>query len=166
MAARGRITLGAMLLFGALGMLAWRRLEPPPPLPVSRRDFSVEAPTPPVRDPGLMTAGLAARDHVALDAEATLQKLEVLSLTNKPAALELALAADQQLPSAGVMAEARRAMIVTLLADLNRLSEARVRARTFTAGYPRSAYLPLVQGVTGVHPRPRPSELRDAHAPR
>jgi len=84
-------------------------------------------------------------------------------VTDKPRALELALEGDARLPASGTLAEARRALIVTLLVDLDRMPEARDRARRFTSEYPASDYLPLVQGVTGVHPRPRPSELRDAH---
>jgi len=96
------------------------------------------------------------------DAESLLRQLEPLAVTDKPRALELALKGDARLPASGVFAEARRALIVTLLVDLDRMPEARDRARRFTSEYPTSDYLPLVQGVTGVHPRPRPSELRDA----
>jgi len=39
---------------------------------------------------------------------------------------------------------------------------ARARTRKFIAEYPTSRYLPLVQGVTGIHPRPSPSQMRDA----
>jgi hypothetical protein len=96
------------------------------------------------------------------EAEALLRRLEPLAVTDKAHALQLALEGDARLPASGVFAEARRALIVTLLVDLDRMDEARARARSFTAEYPASGYLPLVQGVTGVHPRPRPSELRDA----
>jgi hypothetical protein len=91
-----------------------------------------------------------------------LRELEPLAVSDKPRALELALAADTQLPVTGVLAEARRALIVTLLVDTARMNEARERARWFMRAYPDSRYLPLIQGVTGLHPRPRPSELRDA----
>jgi hypothetical protein len=104
----------------------------------------------------------AARNSTAPDPESLLHELEALAVNDKPRALAVALSADDHLPAAGVLAEARRAFIVTLLVDLQRMSEARERAREFTRSYPTSRYVPLVQGVTGVHPRPRPSELRDA----
>jgi hypothetical protein len=90
--------------------------------------------------------------------EQLLRELEQLSVTDKPRALSLALAEDERLSPVGVMAEARRALIVTLMVDLERMPEARARTREFMRSYPDSRYLPLVQGVTGIHPRPRPSE--------
>jgi hypothetical protein len=98
----------------------------------------------------------------SLDPESLLRELEPLAVTDRPRALALALEADAKLPTAGAFAEARRALIVTLLVDLQRMAEARDRTRAFMQSYPDSRYLPLVQGVTGVHPRPRPRELRDA----
>lgn len=94
--------------------------------------------------------------------EELLRELERLSVTDKPRALSLALAEDERLSPFGVMAEARRALIVTLMVELGRMPEARARTRELMQTYPDSRYLPLVQGVTGIHPRPRPSELRDA----
>src|SRR5687768_13360346 len=94
--------------------------------------------------------------------EAVLRQLEPLAVTDKPRALELALAADRGLPESGVMAEARRALIVTLLVDTQRMAEARGRAREFFRLYPTSRYVPLVRGVTGLHSRPTPRESRDA----
>jgi hypothetical protein len=121
------------------------------------------SPTARAGDPVPITARVAPpRTSAAPDPEALLHELEALAVNDKPRALALALVADDDLPAAGVFAEARRAFIVTLLVDSQRMSEARERARQFTRSYPNSRYLPLVQGVTGVHPRPRPSELRDA----
>lgn len=113
--------------------------------------------------PAPITASVAAsRGSAVPDPEALLHELEALAVNDKSRALTRALEADHDLPTIGVFAEARRAFIVTLLVDMQRMSEARERAREFTRSFPTSRYLPLVQGVTGVHPRPRPSELRDA----
>jgi hypothetical protein len=149
----------------ALG-LHWLGREPPSLPRVSGAPPSASAPVAPPEHALLATHVEPERALPALDAEASLREIDALSRTDKPRALELALEADRRLPPVGVMAEARRAVIVTLLAELDRLSEARARARNFGAEYPNSRYLPLVQGVTGVHPRPRPSELRDARLPR
>ena len=102
--------------------------------------------------------------HVPLvpEDEAVLRQLEPLAVTDKPRALELALAADRRLPESGVMAEARRALIVTLLVETQGMAEARRRAREFFRLYPTSRYVPLVRGVTGLHSRPTPQESRDA----
>jgi hypothetical protein len=117
----------------------------------------------PLALPAPIPASVApARPDTDFEAEAVLRELEPLAVHDKPRALALALDADARLPAAGVFAEARRALIVTLLVDLQRTAEARDRAREFTRNYQKSRYLPLVQGVTGFHPRPRPSELRDA----
>jgi hypothetical protein len=118
---------------------------PSPPLKTETLTAAVQSPLPP-----------------APDAEQLLRELEPLSITDKPLALSRALAADARLSPAGVMAEARRALIVTLMVDTERMPEARVRAREFIRRYPQSRYLPLVQGTTGIHPRPTPSQLRDA----
>jgi hypothetical protein len=45
-------------------------------------------------------------------------------------------------------------MIITLLVDLGRMDEARARVDRFLEAYPNSRYRPLVQGKTGIHPRP------------
>ncbi|HEX2733163.1 MAG TPA: hypothetical protein VHM70_16245 [Polyangiaceae bacterium] len=83
-----------------------------------------------------------------------LRELEALSLTDKQAALLLVEQGEQWYPSQGRAAEARRAMRVTLLVDLGRMPEARRFTREFIEQYPTSSYRPLVQGVTGIHPRP------------
>lgn len=82
------------------------------------------------------------------------QHLEELRRTDKEQALAYALAGDEWYPDSGKPAEARRAMIVTLLVDLGRMSEARERTHAFIKQYPQSPYRRLAQGVTGIHPRP------------
>jgi hypothetical protein len=164
---RTRAWLVALALTaGVVALLAWRAGSPAssPPSAVAQ----VAAPSEPRAEVAWSTtirASVASSSVLELDAETVLRRLEPLSVTEKPRALALALEADARLPPSGVFAEARRALIVTLLVDLDRVSEARARARQFTVEYPASRYLPLVQGVTGVHPRPRPSQLRDARAP-
>jgi len=93
------------------------------------------------------SAGSAAEDD-------TLAELAHLNATDKPRALALALSADPTSPSGGPAAEARRAMIITLLVDLGKMDEARQRVYLYIGEYPDSPYLPLVEGKTGVHPRP------------
>lgn len=81
-------------------------------------------------------------------------QLEMWQVTDKERALSFALAGEEWYSDIGKPAEARRAMIVTLLTDLGRMAEARARTRDFLEKYPNSSYRRLVQGVTGVHPRP------------
>lgn len=81
-------------------------------------------------------------------------ELEKLQRTDKENALVFALKGDEWYSPTGKPAEARRAMIVTLMVDLGRMEEARVRTRDFISQYPNSPYRRLVQGVTGIHPRP------------
>jgi hypothetical protein len=83
-----------------------------------------------------------------------LKQLSALNRTDKSAALLLVEKGEQWYPDKGRAAEARRAMRITLLVDLGRMPEARSFTREFIASYPESAYRPLVQGVTGIHPRP------------
>lgn len=167
MRGRLRAALTSLLLLAALWG-AWRALRSEPPLPAPVVSPS-PAPSVPVEsassgaDPTpTPSRAMSAPSEPEAEAETNLRELERLSLTDKPRALALAREADAKLPSHGVMAEARRALIVTLLVDSNQWREARERTRDFASRYPTSRYLPLVQGVTGVHPRPRPSELRDA----
>jgi hypothetical protein len=82
------------------------------------------------------------------------RELARLNVLDKPRALALALALDEHFPGVGRYAEARRAMIITLLVDLDRMEEARDRVHRYIDDYPESAYLSLVEGKTGVHPRP------------
>jgi hypothetical protein len=153
-----RVSVGCALL----GSFAWRALRPEVEPTVARTSRALPQPAP-LRQPPPLTAAITPAAQRAVDpAEQLLRELEPLAVFDKPAALARALAADARLPAQGMMAEARRALIVTLMVDTERISEARVRALEFIKQYPDSRYLPLVKGVTGVHPRPRPSELRDA----
>jgi hypothetical protein len=86
--------------------------------------------------------------------EDLLSQLAGLNATDKPRALALALSMDDAYPASGANAEARRAMIITLLVDLGRMDEARQRVSRYIEAYPDSPYLPLVEGKTGIHPRP------------
>lgn len=81
-------------------------------------------------------------------------ELESLKKSDKKRALAYALQGENWYSEHGKAAEARRAMIVTLLVDVGRMDEARERTRSFIELYPNSPYRRLVQGVTGVHPRP------------
>lgn len=83
-----------------------------------------------------------------------LRELAQLNRTDKRRALSLVEKGEAWYQASGVRAEARRAMGITLLVDLGDMDEARVRTRRFIAEHPDSAYRPLVQGVTGIHPRP------------
>lgn len=78
------------------------------------------------------------------------QTLQHLRVTDKKRALAHALRGT----STGRSGEAREAMIVTLLVELDRMPEARERTRRFLAEHPESSYRTLVQGMTGIHPRP------------
>lgn len=82
------------------------------------------------------------------------QQLEDLQRTDKARALAYALQGDEWYPDTGRPAEARRAMTITLQVELGQMSEARERTRDFIQRYPDSPYRPLIQGVTGIHPRP------------
>jgi hypothetical protein len=81
-------------------------------------------------------------------------ELERLQVTDKARALSLARQGEEWYPPTGELAEACKAMIVTLLVDTGGMTEARQLARRFIAAFPSSDYRPLVQGLTGVHPRP------------
>jgi hypothetical protein len=83
-----------------------------------------------------------------------LEQLTALNHTDKQAALTWAEKGEEWYSEVGRNAEARRAMRVTLLVDLKRMDEARRFTRAFIAKYPDSPYRRLVQGVTGIHPRP------------
>lgn len=93
-------------------------------------------------------------------AELYLRQLEALSRSDKAAALALAQNPESEFPERGVFAEAREALSITLLVDLGRMTEARHEVRRFIQSHPQSRYRPLVQGMTGIHPRPtRPQTL-------
>jgi hypothetical protein len=69
-------------------------------------------------------------------------------------ALEHALQGEPRLSHDGTTLAANDAMVITLLADVGRMPEARARAHRFLTRNPGSPYAPLVRGVTGIHPRP------------
>lgn len=96
----------------------------------------------------------AARPMEPPTEEEFLRRLDELNASDKSRALAWAREGADWVT--GVAAEAREAMIITLLVDLNRMGEARASVREFIAAHPDSPYRPLVQGVTGVHPRPGP----------
>lgn len=83
-----------------------------------------------------------------------LRDLEALRQRDKSAALELARKGDAWYPDTGVFAEARQAVVASLLVDLGRMKEARAEVRRFLEKYPESRYRPMLQGLTGIHPRP------------
>lgn len=85
--------------------------------------------------------------------EAALREASRLNAMDKPGALQLILDAEDRFPESPY-AEPRRALRITLLIDLGRMEEARALVRPFLERYPKSEYGPLVQGVTGIHPRP------------
>lgn len=86
--------------------------------------------------------------------QAYFHELSRLNAVDKPHALELARQGDTWYGTTGANAEARKAMAITLLVDLGNMEQARRETRAFIAAYPQSSYRPLVQGVTGIHPRP------------
>lgn len=88
------------------------------------------------------------------DEPAYWRELSRLNTADKSRALEYARKGDTWYGATGGTAEARQAMIVTVLVDLGKMDEARREARAFMTAHPGSSYLPLVQGVTGIHPRP------------
>lgn len=96
----------------------------------------------------------AAASHRPETEDQFMRELMQLESTDKQAALTLAQKGEAWYSGSGKPAEARKAMIVTLLADLDRMDEARALARGFMTAFPDSEYLPLVQGATGIHPRP------------
>jgi hypothetical protein len=96
--------------------------------------------------PSLSDAPLPEREYF--------QQLQELNHSDKRAALTLVEKGEQWYSSTGQLAEARRALRVTLLVDLGQMAEARRLTREYLERYPDSPYSRLVQGVTGIHPRP------------
>lgn len=126
----------------------------------------VDATSPSTAGPALTLSALIL-DTAPPEAE-YLEQLTELNRTDKQAALTLAEKGDHWYASTGKLAEARRAMRITLLVDLDRMPEARALTREFIARYPDSPYRRLVQGVTGIHPRPsgpRPTSDATESAP-
>jgi|GEM_PF-1664701 len=123
------------------------------PTPARRSRAAAPAPSPqPDRAPFAAAANLGFEQPAS--PELYWQELERLEREDQARALAYALAGDEWYPDVGRPAEARRAKIVTLLVDLHRMSEARERTQKFIEAYPSSPYRHLVQGVTGIHPRP------------
>jgi hypothetical protein len=153
-------------VLACLGIAAWLRRTPDEtPRPRTRREGSTVAHTPPSAgrenessanvSPPVPTASAIRVDPSRPESEEIFwHELERLHSSDKPRALVLARKGDDWYSAVGKPAEARKAMIVTLLVDLGRMEDARVLARRFIAAYPDSPYRPLVQGVTGIHPRP------------
>lgn len=155
--------VGLMLLALALVGGYWlfrstphERVEAPrkavstPPTPASP---PTSPPLPPTNEPPAPPAVPSEPERPESE-EAFLRQLQRLHLTDKAAALELALRGEDWYSDEGPLAEARKAMIVTLLVDLDRMSEARAEVRRFIERYPESPYRPMLQGKTGIHPRP------------
>lgn len=86
--------------------------------------------------------------------EAYWHELSRLRSVDKAGALAFAKKGDDWYSNTGGTAEARKAMAITLLVDLGKMDDARRETRAFVAAFPSSPYLPLVEGVTGIHPRP------------
>lgn len=84
------------------------------------------------------------------------QRLDALRSSAPADALAWVERGQEWYGSEGKYAEARTAMQVTLLVDLSRMPEARAITRKFILEHPDSPYRPLMQGVTGIHPRPGP----------
>lgn len=81
-------------------------------------------------------------------------RLQSLYRTDKEAALEWARSGEDWYGDASPHTDARRAVAITALVDLGRMKQARREVREFIERHPDSRYRPLVQGVTGIHPRP------------
>lgn len=163
------LSLGMLALLGLVVLCSKNRRTgwqeettsaPSPPNEFVVSTPSAEAPKPTSAPPSAAPAPtVSAAPDVPSRPEsedAFLAELERLNVTDKPRALALAEAGERWYSDRGVKAEARQAMRITLLVDLGRMEEARALVRQFLANAPDSRYLPLVQGVTGVHPRPEP----------
>jgi hypothetical protein len=154
---------GAVLAGTAL--LAWRFMaKAPPPVTVASNVLASQNTEAPDVPTGTESAEPSATPKIALppssDAtkpeseEAFLRELARLRTSDPERALAFAQKGDDWYPSVGKAAEARKATVVTLLVELGRMEQARALTRGFIAAYPSSEYRSLVQGVTGVHPRP------------
>jgi hypothetical protein len=154
----------AAIVLAIIGTLALRS-EPRPKIGSSRSDLR-SAPSEAHTDrvpsqPGNASTLTPSKSSSAeglgspfADEDDYLRTLDGLNRTDKRRAFELVQRGDGWYASSGVKAEARQAMGITLLVDLGEMEEARVRTRRFIVEHPTSVYRPLVQGVTGIHPRP------------
>jgi hypothetical protein len=127
----------------------------------SALDAAPMAPSPPLESPSVRAPttaepapARAALDSKPADENAYLHAVWELHDTDKPRALELVRKGDAWYSNHGVAAEARKAMAITLLVELGQMEPARAEVRRFITAYPDSRYLPMVEGVTGIHPRP------------
>jgi len=153
--------LAALLVVAALAWLvrwpAQTRMAPSPE--ESEQVSETGAQSPLLRPPPLQAtlsppSRAVAREPPFASEDDYLRELGRLNAVDKITALELVERGAEWYPGASVRQEAREAMGITLLVDLGRIDEARERTRRFIAEHPRSRYRPLVQGKTGVHPRP------------
>lgn len=106
---------------------------------------------------GVRSAGPVATSDVLVKPNSEddyLRELTRLNAVDKALALTYAKKGDEWYSSTGKAAEARKAMAITVLVDIGNMDEARRLTYAFIDAYPGSSYLPLVQGVTGIHPRP------------
>jgi hypothetical protein len=147
----------------ALGVfLLWARRDTPPAIPSPELEVRSTADAPEPRDPSSpaepprRAARPDVRESPYATEEAYLRDLEALRQQDKEAALALAREGAAWYPNQGVLAEARKALLATLLVDLGRMAEARVEVRRFLQEHPESRYRPMLQGMTGIHPRPGP----------
>jgi hypothetical protein len=147
----GPVLLGFAAVFGIAGLLIYRLWDPfvepetgfeirATPLPSEPAPAAPKptAPTDPLNDPAK-----PANEYEYL------RELERLSAENKSKALELAFAGEQWYGDTGPAAEARRAMQVTLLADIGRGQDARKFATRFLSKYPKSKYAIRVRQAVG-----------------
>jgi hypothetical protein len=153
----------AVALLAGLAALLFRSASPHAPKPselepVSAPDESTPpAPEPVPREPSQSLPQRANLEHTKppfADEDDYLRTLETLNRTDKPRAFELVEKGESWYPATGEKTEARQALGITLLVDLGNMEEARARTRRFIAEHPTSRYRPVVQGVTGIHPRP------------
>lgn len=140
---------GLLSLVGSSSELRARAVSGGAPLPRTVERV-LRWPTPPV----LFSEPLESRRPPS--EEAYLRVLQEFARTDRARALAYVERGEGWFGEHGVSAEARRALRVTLLVDLDRMSEARAFTREFLERYPTSEYRRLVQGVTGLHSRPGP----------
>ena len=170
------LALGAAALF--IGLWLWlffggtqprpQKAAAPPAeaiLPVPDRDEAWVAPGAPPSSNGPEPQADPQFRYTEATELAVLREAYQLNQTDKPRALALLLDAERTYGDIGHMVQARLALIVSLLVDTGRMADARDRARVFIERYPDSRYRGLVQGVTGIHPRPSPSESAAMRAP-
>lgn len=156
-----RIVAGVALGAALIAYFAFRHRLAPNELEVQPRDTAAQELRAPPSEPTQPFGAVSNAPHTMtalrdspLPEREYLEQLRALNFTDKSAALVLAEKGEEWYSNTGRNAEARRAMRITLLVDLARMSEARALTRDFIAQYPESPYRRLVQGVTGIHPRP------------